>query len=102
MNPDFLSFQETKGKPIISVLTDEELCQMSNMSTRLSTLAKVRHVRINHLNAEHGTSTKVNIHFKDCLFDQESPESKKTDINIASEDQCLLQQVDVLSFCNLP
>ncbi|XP_067034649.1 proline dehydrogenase 1, mitochondrial-like [Acropora muricata] len=31
---------ETKGKPIISVLTDEELCQMSNMSARLSTLAK--------------------------------------------------------------
>lgn len=47
MNPDFLSFQETKGKPIISVLTDEELCQMSNMSARLSTLAKVRHVRTN-------------------------------------------------------
>ena len=47
MNPDFLSLQETKGKPIISVLTDEELCQMSNMSARLSTLAKVRHVRTN-------------------------------------------------------
>ena len=35
-------FQEKTGRPVISVLKDEELHQMENMAKRLTTLAKVK------------------------------------------------------------
>ena len=45
------NFQEKTGRPVISVLKDEELHQMENMAKRLTTLAEVKgiHLYLNHL-----------------------------------------------------
>jgi len=75
-----LYFQEKTGKPVISVLKDEELHQMENMAKRLTTLAKVKknffhliYFRLALLNActckRHCTEMSTYLYLLDkCLF----------------------------------